>query len=418
MPAQAAASTDLSRAEELVRNKKYQEAHDLLTSLEASMSGSPEWNYLAGRATLGLGQTVQAKAFFERSLELKPNSAASHLGLGRAYAALGEYAQAQIEFETVLRFGSLPPDLLTDVQIYDKAAEQYLENNRLVVGFAFAEAGAGYYWEHRTFHPSSLSDSLRQDPFYHVRGGTSVDYLFSDSYAVDGNVDYRFRHYFNDLVRNDSDLRWFGQISHTHGESNLSLGSRGRVSYRGNGQYRNDYGIIGTVLHRFNSSNQLGFEAEVRRRAYPPGPLRERSRSTAEGTLRWMHALADRANFTVTANGASEFNSERPDGHANIWGATGSVNYTFTSRLGGFLTGVYAHHNFDENRTHFDRSLVEIGIFSRTDNNYELGDGLAFDLKHGWSLRPDFLYTREVSSTPVNDYHSTAVRLSVRKDFF
>src|SRR5262245_31895661 len=420
MNALALQDPDLTRAEQLVKQKKYQEAYDLLSPFEPSMSSNPKFNYLLGRAALGIGQTDRAKALFERSLEIRPNWAAAHLGLGRAYYAAGDYARAQIEFETVFRFDDLPLDLLTQVNIYERAAEQYLEQNRFTVGFAFLEAGFGYYWEHDTFHPSSaINSNLRRDPFYHLRSGFGVNYLLSESYALDANLDYRFRNYFNnDLVRNDSDWRWFGEGSHTWGESNIALGSRGRVSYRGNGQYRNDYGALLSWRYRINPSNQLGISAEVRRRAYPKGPLRGRSRSTAEGIVRWTHALNDRANFVVTGVGASEFNSGQPDGHANILGSTGNVNFLFHKRLDGFLFATYFHHAFDEDRTHVDRALVDIGIFSRTDNAYEISAGLVWSLGQGCYLRPDVVYTRDVSNVPINDYHSTAARISVRKNFF
>ena len=41
-----------------------------------------------------------------------------------------------------------------------------------------------------------------------------------------------------------------------------------------------------------------------------------------------------------------------------------------------------------------------------------------WDLKRGWSVRPEFLYTREVSNVPINDYHSTELRVNVRKNFY
>src|SRR5262245_4933573 len=336
VPAQVATSSpDLARAEQLVKEKKYQEVYDLLSPFQASMSNNPKFNYLLGRAALGIGQAAKAETFFERSLELKPNWAAAHLGLGRAYYARGDYAQAQIEFETVFRFDDLPPDLLTQVNIYERAAEQYLEQGRLTVGFAFLEAGFGYYWEHlMVFFPS-----LRRDPFYHLRSGFGVNYLLAESYALDANLDYRFRDYYNnDLVRNDSDWRWFGEVSHTWGESNVAFGARGRVSYRFTGQYRNDYGALLSWRYRINPSNQLGILVELRRRAYPQGVLRAFSRSTAEAVVRWTHALSGRANFVVTANGASEFNSGRPDGHANTFGSTGTVNFIVHERLDGFLS--------------------------------------------------------------------------------
>ena len=43
----------------------------------------------------------------------------------------------------------------------------------------------------------------------------------------------------DDDIRNDSDWRWRAAGSRALGESNLAVGFRGRVSYRGGGQYRN-----------------------------------------------------------------------------------------------------------------------------------------------------------------------------------
>ena len=60
---------------------------------------------------LQAGQAAQAKVLFEQALEADPSSVGAHLGLGRAYYALGEYARARIEFETVLQYDNLPKDL-------------------------------------------------------------------------------------------------------------------------------------------------------------------------------------------------------------------------------------------------------------------------------------------------------------------
>jgi tetratricopeptide (TPR) repeat protein len=52
---------------------------------------------------LQAGQAAEALVLFEQALEADPSSVGAHLGLGRAYYALGQYARARIEFETVLR---------------------------------------------------------------------------------------------------------------------------------------------------------------------------------------------------------------------------------------------------------------------------------------------------------------------------
>jgi tetratricopeptide (TPR) repeat protein len=411
--------SEITRAEQLVHDHKYQEAYDLLSPLEASLSADANFNYLLGRAALGNGQADRAKTFFERSIALKKDWVAPHLGLGRAYFALGDYSQAKIEFETVLRFDNLPPDLLTQVEIYDKAAVQYMESDRRFIGFAFLQGGAGHYWEHNTALTSASEedDDLRKDPFYEARAGIGLDQALSETYLLDGNLDYRFRTFDNSVIRNDSDWRWTGQISRTLGESNFALGLRGRVSNRGNG-YRNDYGVFGNWRYRLNASNQLSVELEVRRRSYPSGPERDLSRNIGEAWLGWTHTLSGRADFSITANWAGQWQANIPDGNRSVSGLTGTFNIVLINRFDAFVSPLWQHHNFNENREHFNPILDTVGEFSRTDNEYELAGGLVWDLKRGWSVRPEFLYIKEVSNVPINDYHSTELRVNVRKNFY
>jgi tetratricopeptide (TPR) repeat protein len=411
--------SSVDRAEQLVMERKYQEAYDLLNPLAQSLSGDSRFNYLLGRAALGIGQADKAKMFFERAIELRKNWIPPHLGLGRAYFALGEYPQAKIEFETVLRFDNLPPDLLTQVEIYDKAAQQYLDGEKRLIGFAFLQAGGGHYWEHNTALTSASADNddLRNDFFAEARAGIGLDQALSESYLLDGNLDYRFRTFDNSVIRNDSDWRWVGQVSRTLGENNFALGVRGRVSNRGNG-YRNDYGVFGNWRYRFNSTNQISVELEVRRRSYPSGRERDLSRNIGEAWLKWTHTLSDHADFDVTANGAGQWQSNIPDGNRSVSGLTGTFNVIPTRRLDAFVFGLWQHHNFNEDREHFNPVLETTALFSRTDNEYELGGGVVWDLKRGWSLRPEFLYIREVSNVPINDYHSTELRVNVRKNFY
>jgi hypothetical protein len=149
-----------------------------------------------------------------------------------------------------LRFDNLPPDLLTQVEIYDMAAKQYLDWEKRLIGFAFLQAGGGHYWDNKALPGASHEDNdLRKDPFVEGRAGIGLDQALSEIYLLDANLDYRFRTFDNSVIRNDSDRRWVGEVSRTLGESNLALGVRGRVSNRGNG-YRNDYGVFGSWRYR------------------------------------------------------------------------------------------------------------------------------------------------------------------------
>ena len=95
---------------------------------------------------LQAGQAAEAKVLFEQALEADPSSVGAHLGLGRAYYALGEYARAQIEFETVLQYDNLPRDLHGQTEIYDQAAADYAAG-RQWRPFYYAETGIGNYRE-------------------------------------------------------------------------------------------------------------------------------------------------------------------------------------------------------------------------------------------------------------------------------
>ena len=242
------------------------------------------FNLLLGEAALRTQRAEQAKALFERSLALQPDSIEAHLGLGRAYLALGDYASAKIEFETVMRFDDLPPDLQLQAEIYAAAAQGYAQGKRLLAN-GYAITGYGNY---RT---GARGGGPQNDGFFAARVGGNLNYELDNNYALDGSLDYRFRDYDNADRRNDSDLRWNGAVSRNVGEANWIAGLRGRVSYRGNSDYRNDFGIYGNYRLRLDPDNQVAAGLEVRQRRYPTGPLRERTRNIVELSGSWTTAV-------------------------------------------------------------------------------------------------------------------------------
>ena len=190
---------------------------------------------------------------------------------------------AKIEFETVMRFDDLPPDLQLQAEIYAAAAQGYAQGKRLLAS-GYAITGYGNY---RT---GARGGGPQNDGFFAARVGGNLNYELDDNYALDGSLDYRFRDYDNSDRRNDSDLRWNGAVSRNVGEANWVAGLRGRVSYRGNSDYRNDFGVYGNYRLRLDPDNQVAAGLEVRQRRYPTGPLRERTRNIVELSGSWTHS--------------------------------------------------------------------------------------------------------------------------------
>ena len=194
---------------------------------------------------------------------------------------------------------------------------------------------------------------------------------------------------------------------------------RGRVSYRGNSDYRNDAGIYGDYRMRLDADNQLSVGAEYRRRNYPNGPLRPRTRDIAEFTAGWTTALfAGRGSLSLAAAGGREFAKQnRPDGDANFFGLSPTLSYTFTDTLGGFIFGWWQQERFAIERLNLDPDDNVLGFGNRRDNLYEAGAGLTWQFAPTWSLNPEVLYIRDQSNFLAANYSSTEVWITLRKDF-
>ena len=119
---------------------------------------------------LQAGKPAEARALFEQALEADPSSVAAHLGLGRAYYALGEYSRALIEFETVLQYDNLPRDLHGQTEVYDQAAEDYLAG-RAWRPFYYAETGIGNYRENSSSSTDIFGGAGDNDTFLPIRVG-------------------------------------------------------------------------------------------------------------------------------------------------------------------------------------------------------------------------------------------------------
>ena len=408
--AASAASPDVARARQLLGEGLYQEAHDLLLPFEASAQADTAFNLLLGEAALRTKRAAQAKSLFERSLALQPDSIEARLGLGRAYLALGDYASAKIEFETVMRFDDLPPDLQLQAEIYAAAAQGYAQGQRLLAS-GYAIVGYGNY---RT---GARGGGPENDGFFAARVGGNLNYELDDNYALDGSLDYRFRDYDNANRRNDSDLRWNGAVSRNVGEGNWLVGLRGRVSYRGNSDYRNDFGLYGNYRLRLDPDNQVAAGLEVRQRRYPTGPLRERTRNIVEMTGSWTHALLDgKASFTLAGQAGREFNTERSDGDANFFGLSPSIGFSITDTLGGFVFGWWQNDRYNIERLGSPGDSL-VGIGTRNDNLYEVGGGLTWQFAPRWSLNPEILYIRDQSNILAANYSSTEIWITLRVDF-
>ena len=382
-------------------------------SAAAAVSGQAE---ARGNELLAAGEYAAARLAFGEALAADPSSVAAHLGLARAYYGLGEYARAILEFEKVLAFDNLPRDLLERAAVYEQAAEDYAAG-RTWRAFYYAETGIGNYRENSSAATDIFGGAGNHDTFWPLRVGGGWNTDVTERHAFNATLDYRFRWYDDSDRRNDSDWRWNVNLSRPVDDDSLRFGMRGRVSYRGDGQHRNDWGVFATYGLGLGPNDRLTLGGELRERRYPSGPLRERTRDIAELTGSWTHSLANgRTALTIGANLGQEWaTQDRPDGDASFWGVNGEVDHAFSDELDAFFWWSYQNEGYDDERPDFttDPDLLVV----RNDDLWNFGGGVVWRFAPGWSVRPTFEYNWEESSIPALAYSSTELWVTVRKSF-
>lgn len=366
-------------------------------------------------ALLQAGQAAEAEALFLQVLAADPSSKAAHVGLGKAYLAQGEYARAKIAFESVLFFDEAHLDLHELVGIYAETAPDGEEDPRFRP-FYYAESGLGYYRENST-PASDLFGKVGPATFVNFDSGGGWAMDLNETYSFNGSLDYEFRWYDDDDIRNDSDLFWNFNLSRPVDDDNLRFGVRGRVSYRGDGLYRNDFGIFGDYRVHLSEDQQLNINVHLRTRRYPT-ELRDRTRDTATLTPRWTIAFNEgHTSVDLYATiGRSYETHERPDGNSDIWNFGGSLDHSFGESLDGFVWFEYESEAFSEHRTDLAPADPDIPL-QRNDDLYYVGAGLVWGFGDGWTLRPELLYEYEDSNLDALTYSGTEVWLNVRKRF-
>ncbi|NGP53142.1 hypothetical protein [Thioalkalivibrio sp. XN8] len=342
---------------------------------------------------------------------------AAYLERGLAYLAQGEYARAVLEFEQVLQLEYLGTDARERAEAYAEVARRNRRGERL--GFSsFAQAGLGYYRENTTDSTRASGADPARDPFVLARLNGGATYLPGNDWSLDGSLDYRFRYYDAADRRNDSDLRWNGSARRALDGGSAAVGARGRTSYRGNGRYRNDFGVFVSRSYLLDSDHGIEATADLRRRQYPSS-LAERNRTNAGLEVSWTRAERDgRGSLSINAGLGYEWRrSSAPDGDATIYGASVHWGRDLGDSASVFLFGWYEHNGFHDDRVLYDETEAPVGAKTRADDLFEFGGGLVYRLGGGWTVRPEILYIRDESNTLWGNYSSTELWVAVRRVF-
>ena len=413
----------VARAEVMVREGRFQQAYELLEPLEDKLAGDLRFDYLLARSALETGRASQASFIYERVLAVDPNYAGVRLEMGRAYLALGDYARAKLEFETVLRFANLPPGLRDQALAYARAAEDRLAGRRTVLK-GYLEYGYGYDSNPQSatsVTPISAGNgflifldntSLERSDHYHAlsAGGEAIHSL-DERWSLYAAGDARTRGYRRIDVADYSQLDARAGVGYSKGPANARFGVAAGRYFLDHEKVRDNAGLTAEYRRLIGTRDQVSVNLIATAYRYLPQSLETNDYDVYQAALGWLGVVQEGRGIVGLAllGGVEQATAGRLDGDRPFYGGRLTLQHTVTDKIGifaiaGAQRGKYKEHN-------------SIFGLQRMDTLYDFVAGLSWSFAEKWSLRPQFVYLKNESNVSLYKYDRSDVSLNLRVDF-
>jgi len=413
----------LAQGEALVRAGRYADAYQLLEPHEDRLAGDLKFDYLLARSALETGRPSKASFIYERILAQEPNYVGVRLEMGRAYLALGDYARAKLEFETVMRFENLPPGLREQAQIYGKAAAEYIAGKK-TVGYGYAEYGFGY----DSNAPSATKTSeisvvngntlilppsaLKRSDHYHALSlGGELVHALTERFSAFGGGDLRGRWYNNVDVADFSTLDARAGVGYSEGATNVRIGVNGGRYWLDHEKTRDSFGLNADYRYLLTKQDQLSVNAGATRFRFIPESFKVSNFDLYQVAIGWLRGAADghgALGLTVLAGREKAMNG-RADGDKPFLGARLTAQTALGERVVAFFFGGVQRGKHSDVNALFDTK--------RVDSLYDLTAGVTWSFAKSWSLRPQVVYYKNKSNLPLFEYDRTDASINLRLDF-
>jgi tetratricopeptide (TPR) repeat protein len=416
----AADADVVNQAQAMVQAGRYAEAFALLEPLEDRMAGDLRYDYLLARSALEMGNPSRASFIYERILAVEPNYAGVRLEMGRAYLALGDYARAKLEFETLLNFPNLPPDLRQQALIYAKAAEDQASGKR-TVGFGYIEYGFGY--DSNTQSSTSISPITTasgqlirpggevSDHYHALSLGGELVHALTERFSAYAGGDARLRGHRNQDTSDYGTLDGRFGLGYSEGGSQTRVGVVAGRYFQDHEKTRDNAGVTAEFRTLLNQRNQLSVNFQASKFEFVNPDLATQDYDLLQSTVGWLGVINDgRGAIGVSLLGGIEkARAGREDGDKPYAGARLTLQNSFTDRVGAFFLGGAQRGKYKD---------VNVGFGDRRrDTLYDVVAGITWTFAPGWSLRPQLVYLKNDSNLPLFEYEKTDLSINLRKDF-
>ena len=419
---------ELGRADALVKSGRAAEAYALLAPFEDRFSGDVEYDYLLGIAALDSGHFDRATLAFERVLAVNPNFAGARLDMARAYFQLGDIARAKAEFDAVL--SQDPPPQAREVISRYAAAIDAAEKAKLRSIRFYAEYSAGRdsnvnnstsqsqinvpLFGNQPFNLSATNLKTK-DSFNAFGAGGEYTRQITPRFGTFIGADLRKRTNFTqDTFDNENrDVR--GGFTLGEASNQLKLTANAGRYELDNRPSRKADGLGGEWRYAIDPATQVNAFSQFSRNRFTSVSTQVNSFNQTTSGVGGLRIFAD---GRAAIFGSYFFGKERDTEGALGGRADGAKSFDGV-RLGGQYTlrdDVDLFSFLSNQRGNYGRVNAAF-LNTRRDETTDFVLGVTWRFARDWSLRPQFLESRNTSNIPLYAYKRAEYSVTVRRDF-
>jgi len=399
------------------------QAFATLDPLELERAGNPEFDVVFGIVANEAGQYTRAIMALERALAVQPENARARAELGRALFAVGDTKAARQLLQDTKAQGvpiavaSTIDEFLTAIDRVDAQGKSSWK--------AYAVAGVGHDSNANsgpagsnvavpafgglifTLNPGGVKQKAE---FLSLGAGASGRYVIDPRLSLIGTAALQSRSFTGAADQFDNaQLDVSGGVSYRHERNEYSLvGQAGTYTVDGS-RARDQIGLVGEWIHRFDSFRQVSTYLQYSQLTYPTQGIRDADRVVV-GTS-YSHVFRD--GRLVYVGGYVGEESEKASGVPQLghrlWGVRVGGQQAFTNELAAFATLGYEDRRYGGTDPLF--------LVRRSDEQLNVNIGLNWVPLPQWRVTPQIALTRVHSNVVISDYTRNVFSVTVRRDF-
>ncbi|MBN9411565.1 MAG: DUF560 domain-containing protein [Burkholderiales bacterium] len=425
LPQAAMAQADATVRDALTMTNTGQsaQAFALLDPLEATRAGDPEFDLVFGIAALESGQYSRSIMALERVLVVQPDNARARAELGRALFAVGDTRAARALLQET-RDQGVPIAVATTIDEFLTAIDR-VEAQGKSSWKAYAELGIGHDSNANsgpagsnvavpafgglvfTLNPGGVKQKAE---FFTAGAGASGRYVIDPRWSLIGNASVLSRSYSGSADQFDNlQLDISGGASYRHERNEYSLvGQVGNYWVDGD-RAREQIGVVGEWIYRFDSFRQVSTYLQYSQLSYPGQSIRDADRTVIGSS--YSHIF--RNGSLVYAGGYFGEESEKaagvPQFGHKLWGLRVGGQQPIRDNLAAFATLGYEDRRYGGTDPLF--------LVRRKDEQVNFNIGLNWVPAPLWRVTPQVALTRTSSNIAISDYDRNVFSVVVRRDF-